>query len=570
MLFSCLIDADRLDTAAHAAELPSQFPPLDADSLLDRLLQAIQKRADAVEEGPVKLARNQVLQAALLAAERPGPLFSLTVPTGGAKTLASMAFALRRAALNPQRVRRIIVVVPFLSIIEQNAKVYRDALGADVILEHHSNAWGDGNGDSNDPMDYSHPARQLAAENWNAPIVITTAVRFFESLFSNRPRGLRRMHNVARSVVILDEVQTVPREFVSPILAMIQALAKDWGTTFVFSTATQPAFERRTLSAPPDGRLNAGTLDEMIPNPAHLFSILRRVNVEWPQSGSTMTWDAVADELRDEAQALVIVNTRKHARQLFHLLESSDTLHLSNSMCSKHRLKILAEIRERLANGVPCRVVSTQLVEAGVDLDFPVVWRAMAPLESIAQAAGRCDREGKLTKRAGKPGGRVVVFIPEDARTPPGAYKEATERTATLASCGLVQIDDPESIRRYYEEFYKGSLDPMGIEDSRKRWNFKTIAEQFRLIDDLSKPVVVPYDDQAQDLLQSLRFGAASLRVLRQLQSYTVNLWEHEFREAANRGILVRVAEDREIWRCPEGLYDERIGIKLDPETFVF
>ena len=566
ILFSCLIDADRLDTAVDAGQVRPSFPALNAESRLRQLLSAIERRAAEVPDGPVKTARNQVLQACLAAAIRPGPLFSLTVPTGGAKTLASMAFALRRAALTPERIRRIIIVVPFLSIIEQNAKVYRDALGDEAILEHHSNAWQD-NSSEEDPND--HPTRRLAAENWDAPIVITTAVRFFESLFSNRPRDLRRMHNIARSVVILDEVQTVPRELVKPILSMIQSLAKNWGVTFVFSTATQPAFEKQQSQQKADGRWEPGTLDEIIPDPPKLFSVLKRVQVQWPAAGVTKSWASIADDVRSERQALVIVNTRKHARELFELLDADGALHLSNSMCPRHRLVRLAEIKQRLTAGLPCIVVATQLVEAGVDLDFPAVWRAMGPLEAIAQAAGRCDREGILTVAAGQPAGRVVVFVPEDGKTPPGAYKEATERTASLAAAGMIRIDDPASIRAYYQQFYTGSLDPQDIEGLRRGWDFPKVAELFRLIDDLSRPVIVPYNDEAKGLLERVKFAGRSLGLLRQLQPYTVNLAEWDFKAATQKQILVRVSKEAEIWRCPEGLYDDRVGINLEPKVYV-
>jgi CRISPR-associated endonuclease/helicase Cas3 len=573
MLFSCLIDADRLDTAAHYGELPPQFPPLDAAPLLEKLLRAIRNRAAEVPDGPVKQARNAVLDACLAAAERKGPLFSLTVPTGGAKTLAAMAFALRRAALMPKRTRRIIVVVPFLSIIDQNAKVYRDALGGEIILEHHSNAWSQ---NESDDGPYANPSHQFAAENWDAPIIITTAVRFFESLFSNRPRDLRRMHNIARSTVILDEVQTVPRELVKPILAMVQSLSQDWSTTFVFSTATQPAFERHPSSqgsaaSGSDGRWAPGTLDEIVPDPPALFAVLRRVAVQWPTAGATRTWASIADDVRRERQALIIVNTRKNARELYDLLAGDGALHLSNSMCPRHRLSHIAEIKVRLTAGEPCIVVATQLVEAGVDLDFPAVWRATGPLEAIAQAAGRCDREGRLTLAAGHPAGRVVVFNPEKRSIPKGAYLAATDLTAAMASTGLVDIDDPNSIRKYYDQFYNGSLDPQGIEELRKIYDFPKVADRFKLIDDLSCPVIVPYDDNAKELLEKIQFsGGGSLKDLRQLQSYTVNLAERDFKAAVQKQILVRVSDDREIWRCPEGLYDKQhIGINLEPGKYV-
>ncbi len=394
ILFSCLIDADRLDTAKNSGEELSPPASLNPGERLQGVLRTSAEKANTTDDGPVKSVRAEVLESCLDAASRPGPLFSLTVPTGGAKTLASMAFALRRAELFPDNVRRIIVVIPYLSIIEQNAKVYRDALGDDAVLEHHSGIW---IMRDEDESSYSNPVHRLATENWNAPVIVTTSVRFFESLFSNQPKDLRRMHNLARSLVILDEVQTLPRGRVGPILSMMKSLAEDWGTTFVFCTATQPALEKQN-DAKRDPRWAPGTLNEIIPEPHRLFNRLRRVEVHWPERGSQTTWKALAADVRHEKQALVIVNTRGHALKLFRELAplGPHVFHLSNNMCPRHRLAQLDEIRGRLRQGSDCILVSTQLVEAGVDIDFPAVWRAMGPLDSIAQAAGRCDREGRL------------------------------------------------------------------------------------------------------------------------------------------------------------------------------
>ena len=561
ILFSCLIDADRLDTATHFGTEMSSPVPLNAGERLQGVLRQAAERARQMTEGSVKSARAAVLEACLDASTRKGPLFSLTVPTGGGKTLASMAFALRRAQLFPERYRRILVVIPFLSIIEQNAGVYRDALGSDAILEHHSGIW---RSDDDDEV-YSHPAYRLATENWNVPIVVTTSVRFFESLFSNKPRDLRRMHNLARSVVILDEVQTLPRERVAPILSMMRGLAEDWGATFVFSTATQPAFEKQ-VEAKADPRWAAGTLDEIIPHPKHLFTQLRRVSVEWPKRGEKKSWAALAQEVAREHQALVIVNTRKHALQLFRLLASTgpQVLHLSNNMCPAHRLLRLDTIRARLLRGDGCIVVSTQLVEAGVDLDFPVVWRAMGPFDSIAQAAGRCDREGRLTAELGRPGGRVIVFQPEEDQMPRGAYREASGITEALAADEQLSIDDPGTIRAYFDRYYQGALDADGIEDLRGQFRFATVANLFQMIDDNTRSVIVPFDGRAEELLASLRFGALS--VLRELQRCTVNLWENDFRKAQTLGAIYQVLEGKEIWASRPGFYDEQTGLRIEPD----
>lgn len=565
VLFSCLIDADRIDTARHFGEEYPAPAPLDARGRLARLLEYVAERARRVADGPVKAARGEVLQACLKGAVRKGPLFSLTVPTGGGKTLASMAFALTRAEMFASDVRRIIVVIPYLSIIEQNAKVYRESLGDDAVLEHHSGVWA-----RDAEQAYVHPSMRLAIENWDAPIVVTTSVRFFESLFSNRPADLRRVHNIARSVVILDEVQTLPRERVGPILSMMKQLAEQWHTTFLFCTATQPAFERKTDNRD-DPRWAPGSLDEVMPEPGKLFARLRRVQVKWPREGEVKSWADVAREVEHEPQALVVVNTRKHALALFRELRPAGphVVHLSNNMCPAHRLERLACIRERLDRGERCIVVSTQLVEAGVDLDFPAVWRAMGPFDSIAQAAGRCDREGKLTAELGRPGGRVVVFQPDEPQMPPGVYAEAAAFTRVMAAAGCLSIDDPETVRTYFDRLYAGGLDPGNIEALRRKMMFRSVAEKFAIIDDATRSVVVPYREDARESLRAVQFG--SIAALRKLQPYVVNLWEPDLQKGQALGSIYRVREGIDVWACPEGFYDHETGLQLEPgvETLI-
>ena len=561
MLFSCLVDADRIDSSGDYRSGAS----LDAASRLDRLLAFVAERAAKVPEGPVKRARMAVLEACRSAAARASNLFSLTVPTGGAKTLSSMAFALQRALAFPN-IRRVIVVIPYLSIIEQNAQVFVDALGPGAILEHHS-----GDTEARDDEDaYENPARRRATENWDAPIIVTTSVRFFESLFSHRPSELRRAHNIARSVVILDEVQTLPRKFIQPILSIMQDLAANWNTTFLFCTATQPAFERSTSEDP---RWPPNTVQEVMPEPRELFRQLKRVEVEWPSRKST--WKEIAGALVEAGRALSIVNTRKHAFDLYREvmrsppIDGASVFHLSTRMCPAHRLKTIAEIKARLdLPGAPCIVVSTQLVEAGVDFDFPVVYRAVGPLDSIAQAAGRCDREGLLTAASGRPAGRVVVFQPENNELPPGVYTEATERTQALIRQGGLSIDNPDCIRQYFDRLYGEANLGREIQGFRERLRFRDVGEEFKMIDDNTQSIFVPYDPAARDLIARLNSaGVLYLELRHGLQRYTVGLYESEIRTAVRTGILYEVRPSSNLWICPEGLYSEKLGFVTEPSA---
>ncbi len=569
MLFSCLVDADRTDTGRHYGTYFEAFPEtLRPEERLRRLLTFVGQRASRVAAGAVKSARQEVLQACLKAAGEEGNLFSLTVPTGGGKTLASMAFALERARRHPERVRRIVVVIPYLSIIEQNAEVFRQALGPEAVLEHHSGDFG-----RDEPEDpYTHPARRQATETWNAPIVVTTSVRFFESLFSRRPGDLRRMHNLARSVVILDEVQTLPRHFLGPILRMIRTLAEEWDTSFLFCTATQPAFEKRNGAAR-DLRWQAGTVREIVPQPAHLFLNLKRVSVEW-RSGKR-SWNEIARELCECRQALCVVNTRRQARGLFSEVQGlaghrAGVFHLSTLMCAAHRLERLAEIRDWVSRGDDCLVVSTQLVEAGVDLDFPVVFRALGPFDSIAQAAGRCDREGRLTQAAGRPAGRVIVFDPEDAGQPSGVYSEATGYTRSLAAEGLFGIDDPAMIRLYFERLYGDADLGNDLQELRDKQCFREVDRRFEMIAERTQAVIVPYDAKARELIQKLRSGSPmDSKLMRSAQRYTVGLYPQEIL-AGRQGAIAEVRPGTEIFFCLEGFYDGPVGIVLEPTEAAF
>ena len=358
----------------------SMPPSLDAEYWLSKVLTHIAEKAAGSTQATLARARADVLENCLQAAEHEPGLFSLTVPTGGGKTLSGLAFALAHAKVN--RLRRIIYVVPYLSILDQNVRVIREALGISegdlAILEHHSLADPgklSGSGSATEETAPEDTARR--AENWDAPVVVTTNVMFFESLFSNQPRRCRKLHNIARSVVFLDECQNIPPALLAPTTAMLKQLVEVLGCTVVLATATQPALDHRDLKE------NAlSDVQEIIPKNADLFARLKRVRIEWPKPGETTNWPTIASRMFACGASLCIVNSRRAARELFDEIKVRDpegAYHLSTSMCPAHRKTVLDEVRRRLDAGIPCRLVSTQLIEAGVDVDFPLVFRELRP-----------------------------------------------------------------------------------------------------------------------------------------------------------------------------------------------
>jgi CRISPR-associated endonuclease/helicase Cas3 len=393
MFASALFDADFLDAEAFfdpgVSAGRADWPAL---SSLSPKLEAYLTRISAkAEPTPVNRLRADVLQACRRAAACPPGLFSLTVPTGGGKTLSSLAFALEHARAH--RLRRVIYAIPFTSIIEQNSRVFREAVGSNAVLEHHS-ALG--------PRPEKETARsRLAGENWDAPLIVTTTVQLFESLFANRTSQLRKLHNLAASILVLDEAQALPPGVLRPVTAIIDQLVKYYRCTVVLCTATQPALGKvfRNLPKP----------FEIAPDPPALFKALDRVDIEMPARVRRRSWDEIGTEVTESPQALAIVNTRRDCRNLHERLPD-DAIHLSTWQCAVHRQILFRQIKRRLAAGSELHVASTSLVEAGVDLDFPIVFRAMTGLDSLAQAAGRCNRNGHLDK------GRFVVFRPEGAR----------------------------------------------------------------------------------------------------------------------------------------------------------
>ena len=448
MLFSCLVDADFLDTERFLdpdkASWREGFPPLAA--LQERFWEGYHARFSKGEPSEIDRRRRKILDACLAGAEEPPGLFSLTVPTGGGKTLSSLAFAMKHASRHS--LDRIIYVVPYTSIIEQNAAVFRDFLGDDAVLEHHSAVDPDRSGEGGSEANEAMRRMELAAENWDAPLVVTTAVQFFESLFANRTSRCRKLHNICRSVVILDEAQMLPVPFLIPCIEAIRELAANFGTTVVLCTATQPALGR---NAEFDRGLEE--VREIVADPRVLYEEFRRVEVE---KAGTLSFDGVAARLREHPRVLSVVNTRREAVELYERIrESAGACHLSALMCAEHRSKKLAGIKAMLKAGEACRLVSTRLIEAGVDIDFPVVFRAVAGLDSIAQAAGRCNREGRLPRP-----GRLIVYTPEEG-VPPGPFRPPAECAEEI----MMKYEDPLSSRpsRSISAFYTGGRGQAGF-----------------------------------------------------------------------------------------------------------
>ncbi|MGI9302816.1 MAG: CRISPR-associated helicase Cas3' [Gammaproteobacteria bacterium] len=539
-LFSALVDADFLDTEAHFQRneqgkvYRDSGLALQAEVALQMLLRDIEQLAARSDStAPVNQVRRELLVSSLAQAEQPSGLFTLTAPTGSGKTLSMLAFALKHAAAHG--FTRIVMVIPYLTIIEQTANIYRNIfasrMGDHYILEHHSMA---GLGDEyvrDDAVEEFERRRRLLAENWDAPIIVTTSVQLLESLFSNRPSTCRKLHRLAKSVILFDEVQTLPTNLAVPTLAALSHLAEAWHSSIVFSTATQPAFEHLD-----DAVKRQNTLGwrprEIVASSRQMTERLRRVRYHWPKEGDSLDWSELAEQLAEVPLALCIVNLKKHARTLWETLDDSGVQgvhHLSTNLCPLHREAVLDEVRKKLTAGERCHLVATQCVEAGVDIDFPHVWRAIGPLDSIIQAGGRCNREGRRSH------GDMHVFVPTENPYPPmPGYLQATKTTEyLLRTVGVDNFDlyDSSLIRRYYETLYALNNPDNQAKDIRQAVSdidFPEVARQYRLIKQDAINVLVPYNVERK-LYEALAEDAGkrglSGRWIRRARGLTVSLF---------------------------------------------
>jgi CRISPR-associated endonuclease/helicase Cas3 len=551
MLFSCLVDADYLDTEKHfmPTAAAQRGRPETMTSMWVQLKTDQESLMAMAEPTPVNRVRAEVYQACLEAAQLPAGVFRLAVPTGGGKTRSGLAFALAHAIQQGQD--RVIVAVPYTSIIEQTVEVYRKMFGQSAVLEHHSAIRLDEK-DDEDARRLQTQAR-LATHNWDAPLVVTTTVQLLESLFANRPSRCRKIHNIANSVVILDEVQTLPVSLLKAIVNLLQGLCQQYRVTLVLCTATQPALEG---NSPYFEGFEAGSVRDIVEPmlaKAH-FSSLSRVNYEIP--AEPWAWADVAEDLQKSEQGLVVLNTRRDALNVLAEMQSREdngfVLHLSTLLCGAHRREVLSSVRQKLKSKEPCYLISTQVVEAGVDLDFPVVYRAVGPLDRIVQAAGRCNREGKLPEK-----GRVVVFTPVDGKVPPGEYRTAVDETVRVLRRTDLNFDDPAIFEDYFHSLYQGlETDKHNIQTYRQAMNYPEVAQRFKLIADDTTAVVIQYDDVVRDRIHQIRRRGLNSSDHRALQPYLVNLRDREFRQSQDS--CEEIAPGIWVWR---GSYDPIYGI---------
>ena len=601
MIFSCLVDADFLDTEKHyrngAERKVFEFKPKELLAKLEaeRLRKVENARANKADEKLIEI-RNQIFDNCLQKAEKKKGFFSLTVPTGGGKTMSGMAFALKHAEIH--KLRRVIVVIPYLSIIEQNAKEYREILGEEIVIENHS-AVKIKSEEAEETAKSEKRARnflEYATENWDAPIIVTTSVQFIESLFAHKTSKNRKLHNIANSVVIFDEIQTLPAKLLEPLFSVWRELKENYGVSFVFSTATQPAFRQNHFNF--KNGLSENELVEITDNTDETFQSLNRVNYEFKEFQTPKTWDEIAAEMSAEKQVVCVLNTRRHAFELYGKLAESEKkglFHLSSSMCAEHRLEVIETIKERLKNDEICRVVSTQLVEAGVDLDFPVLYRAIAPLDSIVQAAGRCNREGKLKDNKGDPKkGYVKVFTPKDEGLPQGVYKNGVKLTKRILpkitseelACNKT-IDGETIFASYFSNLYdEVGTDLENIQRDRRERKFRTVSKKAKVIDDSGTPVIVRFRNKKGDadsykIIEQIRAEYEEKyyvkrmdmqKWLRRLQRFMVNVRKNDLKELKDYGKLEELFPnmDLELFVLKEEIvkgkknYDENLGILVN------
>ncbi|MCY4444638.1 MAG: CRISPR-associated helicase Cas3' [Proteobacteria bacterium] len=581
MLFSCLTDADVLDAQRFSQgkkELPQPhlLEPTPMIEQLDAHMETLSEKTSS----PLSQLRKNIHAHCRHAAKAPLGLFSLTVPTGGGKTLASMGFALEHAKMH--QLERVIVIIPYLSIIEQNARVYRDIFDPKdqgIVVEHHSHVKEKDHNTNNEP-DKATTTTHIT-DNWDAPIVVSTTVQFIESLLSNQPSQCRKLHNIARSVVLLDEVHTLPHHLLDPLLNILRELTTNYQTSIVLSTATQPAFKQSPTL--PNG-FTENEVTEIIPNPQKYFKHLRRITCHL--DNHTSTWQDLADIWSTcHHRALGIVNTKRQARDFYNTLCKSPHInpdhvfHLSSAMCPEHRSDVLKKVHHILntpTNQQPCYFVTTQVIEAGVDIDFPVVFRAMGPLDSLIQAAGRCNRENRLNQK-----GKLIIFQPEDNTLPAGdSYRLATNITINFLKNISNQnqdlteqmISSPTIFSDYFQKLYplleRDSQQVGSIQDSRKNFLFQCVSKKAQVIADNTTPVIVPYKTARQNItkLQHMykdkedTYKSVPKKHLRKLQRYMVSLYDKDLQKAQSQNLLTEIVPQKPWLYLNNDTYDPKLG----------
>lgn len=554
MLFSCLVDADYLDTEdfmqPEQSKLRGKYESLEEiEKKLDAFLESLKKNAPDTE---VNRIRNGVQGCCLKESVNQPGFYSLTVPTGGGKTIASVLWAIKHAVRNG--LKRIIIAIPYTSIITQTANVLRNIFGEENVLEHHSNV--DGSERNNKELSQQ---LKLATENWDYPIVVTTNVQLFESLFSNKPSDCRKLHNIAKSVLILDEVQTLPMEFLQPIVDSLDTLQRVFGVSILFTTASQPVLTGKIVGSNPYVSFDGlPSVHEIIPPDANLHERLRRVDLCF--DNKRRNYDEIALEIAKHQRVLCIVNTRNDAREIYNRLPKEGIcLHLSRMMCPDHVREVINKVKLALKqdSNTIIRVVATQLIEAGVDIDFPVVFRQEAGLDSILQAAGRCNREGMLDK------GQTFVFGLD--KPLPNGFISQTNNARRNMGTGLDWFS-PEAMEAYFLQLYSRipTFDKANIKDLlyKPEMQFETAACVFRLIDDKTTSVIVNWKNSLE-LVNRLKTEGVSYALMKALSQYSVNVRNNDLKKLTEAGIIEEVLEGVYVI-MDQGFYDKEVGLVTD------
>lgn len=558
-MFSALVDADWLDTELHfnfAVSRARSTKALPIDLLIRKLEDEFSRKSKG---GEINRLRNDAREAVLQKASLPTGFYSLNLPTGLGKTLISMAWALHHAKANG--LKRILIVLPYINIIDQTAGILKDIFGEDVVLEHHSNFNESGTVLQNDEDNFDAIAKskRLACENWDYPVIVTTTVQFFESLFSNKPSRCRKIHNIAQSVVIFDEVQSLPKENILPTLTMLKNVQSIMKTTFLFCTATQPAFKKR------DNFNGIEEIRPLIDNPSEIFEKTRRVEYHFFQDLIPVEHTDLLKTVQEiDRSVLMIFNTKKEP-MLFWVLANqvSDCwrkiYHLSTAMCPDHRRRIIREIREDLAANRKILVCSTQLIEAGVDFDFPCVFREMAPLESLIQAAGRCNREGKLKGK-----GKVYFFKLKEGGMPDRTYRACADYAQSLIQEDIGRLYRHDFFEEYYSQVVGLFVDPdkNKILAAQENFDFETVNDSYRLIKDASEGLYVwGYSRESQKLFHAIENKPFLSRDdYRKMQIFTVPVYQNFLKE--NKEMCKMMPQGFWVWY---GNYDKNTGISVEP-----
>ena len=548
MLYSCLVDADFLDTESFMKAGQTQRETgEELEILLGKLKEHVAGWLSNEDTETVNGRRTEILKACFAYGEMKRGLFQLTVPTGGGKTMASLAFALQHAVKN--HMDRVIYVIPYTSIIEQNAEVFRRILGDGNVLENHYN------------IDYESSEElkpmQLAAENWDKPVVMTTNVQFFESLFANKSSRCRKLHNMANSVIVFDEAQMLPTDYLKPCIAAIEELVSNFRSSIVLCTATQPALSPFFRNKIP--------VTELCPRVQEQFRFFERATY---QNIGTISENELIEKLEQEEQALCIVNTKKRAQRIYQKMKGEGVFHLSTTMYPKHRRRVLEKIKKTLKNGEKCILISTSLVEAGVDLDFSTVYRQLAGVDSIIQAAGRCNREGKREAKESF----AFIFEFEESENVPGQQLQIDVSKMMLAE--EEDISSLQGIEKYFEALYhfRGeSLDKKKIleEFKNKKYNFAKVGKLFKLIEENTITVFISKEDEAGELLRRIELQGYTKTGMRKAGQYCVQLYENEIKKFQDAGMLRQVSKDiQDFFELVNvGQYTEEMGLDLGIES---